>query len=110
MAKDNRNSPRRAVLWSGKLEFGDHSFDCQIWNISLGGAKVNVGLPFAAGTDVTLVLEDKGKFTGKVMWQGERNLGIKFDQDEALVKEAFGSDAIVTLGLDDDKLTLEKDE
>ena len=110
MAKDSRTTPRRAVLWSGKLVFGDHSFDCQIWNISLGGAKVNVGLPFAAGTEVSLVLEDKGKFTGKVMWQGERNLGIKFDQDEEVVRDAFGSDALVTLGLEDNELTVKKED
>lgn len=104
MSKESRDNPRRAVLWSGQLKFGDHSFDCQIWNISFGGAKVNVGLPFAAGTEVTLTLENKGKFTGKVMWQGDKNLGIKFNDGEEELREAFGHDAIVSLGLDHNDL------
>ena len=102
MSIDNREKPRRAVLWSGKLQFGDHDFECQIWNISLGGAKVNVGLPFSEGTDVKLVLEGRGEFSAKVMWHGERNLGLKFDDPPAEIRKAFGDDAIVTLGLDDD--------
>lgn len=108
MSKESRDNPRRAVLWSGQLKFGDHSFDCQIWNISFGGAKVNVGLPFAEGTDVSLTLEGKGTFKGVVMWQSERNLGIKFDQDEDVVREAFGEDALVSLGLDNNELIHKK--
>jgi hypothetical protein len=108
MSKENRDKPRRAVLWSGQLKFGDHSFDCQIWNISFGGAKVNVGLPFAEGTEVTLTLEGKGQFTGKVMWQSDKNLGIKFDSGDDEMRKAFGKEAIVSLGLDDNKLTHEK--
>jgi len=107
MSIDNRGKPRRAVLWSGKLQFGDHEFECQIWNISLGGAKVNVGLPFSEGTDVTLVLKDRGEFAAKVMWRGERNLGLKFEDAPDDIRKAFGNDAIVTLGLDDDDVGVE---
>lgn len=108
MSKENRDDRRRAVLWSGQLKFGEHSFDCQIWNISFGGAKVNVGLPFAEGTEVTLTLEGKGQFTGKVMWQSDRNLGIQFDGGEDEVRAAFGDDALVSLGLEDGELTHKK--
>ena len=108
MSEEHRDTPRRAVLWSGQLKFGDHSFDCQIWNISFGGAKVNVGLPFAKGTEVSLTLEGKGTFTGKVMWQSDKNLGIQFDEGEEVMREAFGEDALVTLGLDTNELTHKK--
>jgi len=108
MSKENRDNPRRAVLWSGQLKFGDHSFDCQIWNISFGGAKVNVGLPFAEGTKVTLTLENKGQFTGKVMWQSDKNLGIQFDGGEEVLRKAFDEDALVSLGLDKNELIHKK--
>lgn len=104
MSDDNRDNPRRAVLWTGQLTIGDHSFDCQIWNISFGGAKVNIGLPFAKGTEVTLSLENKGKFTGTVMWQTKENIGIKFNEGEEDLRESFGEEAIISLGLDQSEL------
>lgn len=99
MGNENRNVPRRAVLWSGNLEFGEYAFDCQIWNISLGGAKIRVGLPLLEGSEVNLALDRFGNFTGTVVWQSDGNLGLRFDADPEIIRKTFG-DAIIKLGLE----------
>ncbi len=90
---------RRAVLWAGHIEFGEYNFSCQIWNISLGGAKLNIGVPLALGTEVTMVLEKYGRFLGTVVWQEGKSIGIKFDSDPEIVRQTLGDDAIEILGL-----------
>jgi len=99
MSDDGRHDPRRAVLWTGKVEFGDYVFECQIWNISLGGAKIRVGLPLLPGSQVTLLLDRFGTFRGKVVWQDDRSLGLHFDADPAIIRRMFG-DSVISLGLD----------
>lgn len=100
MGNEHRSAPRRAVLWSGNLEFGEYVFDCQIWNISLGGAKIRVGLPLLAESEISLALDRFGSFKGSVVWQTDGNLGLHFDADPELIRKTFG-DAIVKLGLED---------
>lgn len=103
MGSESRNAPRRAVLWSGNLEFGEYVFDCQIWNISLGGAKIRVGLPLLAGSEIQLSLDRYGTFRGIVVWNVDGNLGLRFDADSEIIRETFG-DSIVKLGLDEEDL------
>ena len=99
MTEENRQNPRRAVLWTGKIEFGDYVFDCQIWNISLGGARIRVGLPLLPDSDVTLILDKYGSFRGKVVWQDSQCLGLRFNADHNIIRRLFG-DSVVSLGLD----------
>jgi PilZ domain len=101
MDKKDRNASRRAVLWAGHVEFGEYNFTCQIWNISLGGAKLNIGVPLALGTKVTLVLDKYGRFIGEIVWQEGKNIGIKFDSDPETIRKTLGEDAIHILGLDE---------
>lgn len=103
MGSESRTAPRRAVLWSGNLEFGEYVFDCQIWNISLGGAKIRVGLPLLAGSEIQLSLDRYGNFRGVVMWNVDGNLGLKFEADAEIIRETFG-DSIVKLGLEEEDL------
>lgn len=93
MSKTKRSSPRRSVLWKGKLEFGEFTFECQIRNISLGGAKVNAGLPLPPGTKFKLHLDRIGEVTGTVAWADEELLGIRFEADPKFIREALGESA-----------------
>jgi len=93
MTKTNRNTPRRAVLWKGKLEFGEFAFECQIRNISLGGAKLNAGLPLPPGTKFKLHLDRIGQLTGTVAWADDDLLGIRFEADPKFIREALGESA-----------------
>lgn len=98
MSTTKRKNARRSVLWKGKLEFGEYTFECQIRNISLGGAQVNAGLPLAPGTKFTLHLHQIGEVTGTVAWADDDLLGIQFDVDPKFIREAFG-DSAERLGL-----------
>jgi hypothetical protein len=93
MSKTKRIAPRRAVLWKGKLEFGEFTFECQIRNISLSGAKVNAGLPLPPGTKFKLHLDRIGEVTGTVAWADEDLLGIRFEADPKFIREALGESA-----------------
>ena len=96
---ERRSFPRRAVLWTGTLQAGDFSFDCQIWNVSLGGARLRVNLPLEAGARIVLSLPQAGRFPGVVAWTGDGELGLKFGVEPTAIREHFG-DRVVTLGLD----------
>ncbi len=98
--EDKRAHPRRAVLWSGKLQFGKYGFDCQIWNVSLLGAKVKVGLPLKAGSEVELLMDKFGSLAGEVVWQNDGTLGLIFEEPPEKVMLAFGS-SVIRLGLAD---------
>ena len=96
--EDKRKHPRRAVLWSGKLQFGKYQFDCQIWNVSLLGAKVKVGLPLKEGSTVELMMDKFGSLKGEVKWQHDGSLGLQFEEPPEKVMLAFGS-SVIRLGL-----------
>lgn len=84
---------RRSVLWSAELCFGDHRFDCQIWNLSFGGARLQAGLPLLAGTEVYLVLKKVGKLKATVAWENNNVLGVSFDDSEDVIKSKFKDQA-----------------
>ena len=96
---DKRRNKRRAVLWSGDLQYGEHEFRCHIWDVSLGGTKVKVGVPLAIGTPVQISLGRFGKFKGNVAWQKDDTLGLQFNEAPELIRSIFG-DSIIKLGLD----------
>lgn len=93
MSKTNRGTPRRSVLWKGKLEFGEYAFECQIRNISLGGAKLTAGLPLPPGTKFKLRLDRIGVVSGTVAWADDDLLGIRFEADPKFIREALGESA-----------------
>lgn len=109
MPKTKRSSPRRSVLWKGKLEFGEYAFECQIRNISLGGAKLDAGLPLPPGTKFKLRLDRIGEVTGTVAWADDDLLGIRFEADPKFIKEALG-EAAERFGLSSDMDASEIDE
>ena len=106
MSKSKRSTPRRSVLWKGKLEFGEFAFECQIRNISLGGAKLNAGLPLPPGTKFKLHLDRIGQVKGTVAWAEDDLLGIRFEADPKFIRDALGETA-ERFGLVED---LEEDE
>jgi len=101
MQKDaeKRQTARRAVLWGGDLHYGDYDFRCQIWDVSLGGAKVRIDVPLAIGSEVKITLGRYGKFKGHVAWRNDKEMGLKFEGDPQVIRDIFGENT-VKLGLD----------
>ncbi|PCI61627.1 MAG: hypothetical protein COB37_08045 [Kordiimonadales bacterium] len=97
---DHRNFRRRSVLWPAQLLIGQHSFTCQIWNLSLGGARVRIDLPFQEGTSLRLVIADRGEIPSVVAWSVEGSMGLKFQVGKNVVREMF-KDRLHVLGLDE---------
>ena len=104
-----RDYVRRTILWPAKLQVNDHTFDCQVWNVSLRGASVRIGLPLADGADVTLKIDRFGAFPGVIAWHERGNIGIDFIQGPATIEEAFG-DYAIKLGLSQRDVPMELDE
>ena len=95
---ERRGQKRRAVLWPAALKVGEHEFRCQIWNFSLGGARVRVDVPLRDGADTSLQLKGKRPIAGRVVWAGDKDVGIEFDLSPASVVERLGN-SVTSLGL-----------
>ena len=95
--EDRRQHPRRAVLWVGELGLGGATFDCQVWNVSLSGAKLRASLPLGPGTPVDLTLPRFGVLPANVVWRSGNELGLAFSSTEE-VRAALG-ETVGRLGL-----------
>jgi len=98
---ENRDFRRRSVLWPGKLVIGKHELTCQVWNLSLGGARVRIDLPIQEGTDLKLNVASRGEIDAVVAWTEDGSLGLDFVSGPDLVRRMF-EDRLHVLGLDED--------
>ncbi len=92
-AGDGRRVPRRRVLLTGKLTYGDGlSMDCAIREESDIGARVVVG-PQLLPRQVVLVSVTRGvAYEAQVMWRRGKEAGLRF-----LKAHPFKSDALEPL-------------
>ena len=98
-SRENRDFRRRSVLWPAKIIIGKHELSCQVWNLSLGGARVRIDLPIQEGTDVTLSVTGRGELAATVAWTREGSLGLDFRVGPDVIKRMF-ADRLHILGLD----------
>ncbi|MBL4639216.1 MAG: PilZ domain-containing protein [Kordiimonadaceae bacterium] len=96
---NSRLFQRRSVLWPAKLLVGRHTISCQIWNLSLGGARVRVDLPIRDGTDVILAIQGRGELSATVVWVDDEAMGLDFNVPSSTIKKMF-EDRLHVLGLD----------
>ena len=93
-----RRYKRRTVLWPATLHVGQHDFSCQIWNLSLGGARVRVDIPLKEGTEITLKVPGRGDLPAVIAWSEQGALGLDFTVPKSLVRTMF-KDRLHILGL-----------
>lgn len=74
---------RRSVYVAAKLVKGERSEDCEILNISAGGAKVRVSGPLDKGVEVEIAVGSHGSFPAKVAWCSGSEAGVQFLGDPA---------------------------
>lgn len=98
---NKRSYNRRSVLWPALMHVNNHEFTCQIWNLSLGGARVRVNLPFKEGTEVILSLPNRSDtdIKARVAWQEGESLGLIFLTPDSDIKRIF-KDRLHVLGLE----------
>lgn len=100
---DSRSFKRRSVLWPAKLLIGRHTISCQIWNLSLGGARVRVDLPIQEGTELILSIEGRGELSAVVIWCEHEAMGLDFKVASSTIKRMF-EDRLHILGLDEESV------
>jgi len=98
---DSRRFKRRSVLWPAKIRVGKHELSCQIWNLSLGGARVRVDLPLQDGVEIELVMTGRGEIPATVAWAKGELLGVAFNVGPDVIKRMF-EDRLHVLGLSED--------
>ncbi len=76
--KEQHEQPRTAVFCSGKLAAGGHTWDCEVLDISVGGAKLRIRTPLDPGAELLLAVEPHGTLSGRVAWQNGQDLGMEF--------------------------------
>ncbi len=75
---DKQKHPRHQTFCPGKLYAGDRVGDCEVLNISVGGAKIRLAEPVEVASQVRLRIERVGEFSGRVAWRDGTILGIEF--------------------------------
>ncbi len=78
---DQQKHPRHQTLCSGTFYVGEKGVDCQILDISVGGAKVRLSEPVEPETQIRLKIEHIGEFSGRVAWRNGTTLGIEFHEE-----------------------------
>lgn len=69
---------RCSVYVQAKLSADDSTQDCEILNISAGGAKVRLPEAVVLGAEVALTIEGHGTFAAKVAWSDGGHMGLQF--------------------------------
>lgn len=83
--KDRHKHPRHETLCTGTVFVGEQAMECDVLNISTGGAKIR--LPEMVETDSTLRIriDRVGEFTGRVAWRNGSTCGVEFHDELAEV-------------------------
>jgi hypothetical protein len=90
---DRRRHKRRTVVWKGTLEAGAHQFVCWVRNISSSGMMVQVDLPLAPHSRVSVDLDRYGRFDGYIAWSSGVLHGLAFADGPDVICKRFGADA-----------------
>ena len=78
---DRQKHPRHSTLCSGKLVSGDEEVDCEVLNVSVGGAKIRISQPIETNAHVRVKIQRVGEFAGRVAWRNGTTLGIEFHDE-----------------------------
>lgn len=101
LLSNRRRQPRRSVLWPARLTVGRHEVTCQVWNLSLGGARIRCDLPLRSGSPVSLRLAGQPSLDAFVSWSEGDSLGLQFVDSEDTIKK-YLEDRLHAMGMLDE--------
>jgi hypothetical protein len=79
MLPRHRKAPRRRVLKTGSIEFGDTAIECTVRNKSTGGAALEVVTPLYIPDRFTLFIpREQSKRTCQITWRTGKRIGVVF--------------------------------
>lgn len=89
--EDRRQFLRKKSLLPASVITPLGSFDCQVLDLSAGGAKVECTQSLVEGDSLRLMVNAIGTFSGTVIWCREGCFGMRFDADTAKAAALSGS-------------------
>ncbi|MCH8861849.1 MAG: PilZ domain-containing protein [Proteobacteria bacterium] len=92
-SRERRNLNRRRLLWLGRLKYGEFAFECRVFDLSLGGAKVELDLPLKRGTLVTLQIPEVGIMIANVAWARDGQMALAFSEGTAAIRKKLAAKA-----------------
>jgi hypothetical protein len=95
--QNRRRHHRRTVVWKSQLTIGAHTLNCWVRNISPYGALLQIDLPLAQQSPVTIALDKIGSLSGFIAWSNGSMHGIAFVEAPEAIIARFGPEA-ETLG------------
>ena len=84
---NHRQHDRKDILFAARLIAGDADVECEITNISVGGAQIRLRKTLTRGQIVVLDIDPFGKFEIEIRWFDNGDAGVKFKDDPAKVGE-----------------------
>ncbi len=78
---DQQEHPRRSVYVTARVTSKDRTEDCEILNVSVGGAKIRVAEDSEISGIVALAVGTQGTFPAKVAWRKGTLVGLEFMGD-----------------------------
>jgi hypothetical protein len=86
---EHRGHNRHSLRVSGRIQAEGLWQDCEVVNVSAGGAKLQVQGEYRQGQELTLEIDPCGLFPGVVAWVRGGELGLQFSGGPAEVAEAL---------------------
>ena len=80
---DRQRYPRTAVYCAAKLAAAGRAWDCEILDISAGGAKVRFPTTLDPAAELSLTIGSHGTVPVRLVWQSGQYLGVAFLCDPA---------------------------
>ena len=84
---NRREHARKEASFEARVTVGEASTHCTIEDISAGGAQIVAPLDLSQGREVILHLDRFGEVQSTVAWCRRGRLGLKFNEDPAVMAE-----------------------
>jgi len=76
---NNRRNERHPVLKAGTISFQGAKIDCAVYDVSVGGANLEVDSQLAVPDSFDLLIDAQiGKQRCRVVWRKEARIGVAF--------------------------------
>ncbi len=86
---NRREHARKNVLFRTRVSVSGIAIDCELLDISTGGARVSAPLAFERNTEVVLAVDQLGNFNAVIARSHKNEHGLKFNDDPERIGEAI---------------------
>ncbi|MDG1707387.1 MAG: PilZ domain-containing protein [Emcibacteraceae bacterium] len=84
-----REYKRRTVVWPAVIYVNNFEFKCNLYDVSVGGARLKLALPLSEGTHLQIKIKSYGLIDAVVVRQNNQFIGLKFSNDSEYINTSF---------------------